>query len=426
MARTTHPHQPARSADLLIADTNDIRADFPALERHEAGKQVAYFDAPGGTQVPRVVADAVADHLLAHNSNAGWGFPTSAETARVIEAARSAAADFVGGDRRGVVFGPNMTSLTFQFATAFGQTLRDGDEIVVTRLDHRANIDPWTALAADRGATVRVVPFRPDDVSLDWSLFEAAVGPRTRLVAMGAASNSVGTINDVCRAAEITKTRDALLFVDAVHSAAHVRTDMLGSGCDVVVCSPYKFYGPHAGILCARPEVLCSLEARNVDPAPDDDPARWETGSPAFEALAGTTAAIDWLASLAPPDTGSRVERLVAAFGGFCERGEGLVGRLWEGLTRLPGVRTYGPPPDRPRTPTVAFVADTISSAELAIRLAMEHGVFVSHGDFYAPDTVRDLAIADPTGLVRAGCACYTTYEEVDRLIAGVREIIRS
>ncbi len=419
-------HPPIRSSEPLNVDTSEIRAAFPALERREAGKQVAYFDAPGGTQVPRVVADAIADHLLAHNANVGWAFPTSAETARVVEAARSAAADFVGGDPRGVVFGPNMTSLTLQFAMAFGQTLRDGDEIVVTRLDHRANIDPWRAVAADRGMTIRVVPFRPDDGSLDLSLFEAAVGPHTRLVAVGAASNSIGTINDLCRASEIAKARGALLFVDAVHSAPHMRTDMLAWGCDVLVCSPYKFYGPHAGILCARPEVLGSLKARKIGPAPDDDPARWEIGAPAFEALAGTTAAIDWLASLAPPDTGSRVERLDAAFKWLRERGDGLVHRLWEGLTRLPGIRTYGPPPGRPRTPTIAFVADTISSADLAIRLATEHGVFVSHGHFYAPDTVRDLAVTDHTGLVRAGCACYTTYEEVDRLIAGVREIVRS
>lgn len=410
----------------MIAETSEIRAAFPALERLEAGRQVAYFDAPGGTQVPRVVADAVADYLLAHNANAGWAFPTSAETARVMDAARSAAADFVGGDPGGVVFGPNMTSLTFQFAAAFGQTLRDGDEIVVTRLDHRANIDPWMAVAKDRGATIRVVPFRPDDGSLDWSLFEAAVGSRTRLVAVGSASNSVGTINDVFRAAEIAKAHGALLFVDAVHSAAHVRTDMLAWGCDVLVCSPYKFYGPHAGILCARPEVLCSLQARKVGPAPEDDPARWETGTPAFEALAGTTAAIDWLASLARPDTGSRVERLDAAFAGLHDRGEGLVGRLWEGLASLPGVRVYGPPPGHARTPTVAFVAAAISSARLAARLAAEHGVFVSHGHFYAPDTVQDLAIIDPTGLVRAGCACYTTVEEVGRLVDGVREIIGS
>ncbi len=417
---------PTRSARPLIADTNAIRADFPALERREAGQQVAYFDAPGGTQVPRVVADAIADHLLAHNANAGWAFPTSAETTRVMEAARSAAADFVGGDPGGVVFGPNMTSLTFQFATAFGQTLRDGDEIVVTRLDHRANIDPWAVVAAEWGATIRVVPFRPEDGSLDWSAFEAAVGPRTRLIALGAAANSIGTINDVCRAAEIAKKVGALLFVDAVHSAAHVRTDMTAWGCDVVVCSPYKFYGPHAGILCARPEVLSSLKALKIGPAPDGDPARWESGTPAFEALAGTTAAIDWLACLAPPDTGSRVERLQAAFGELHERGDGLAGRLWEGLSSLPGIRTLGPPPGRPRTPTVAFVADTISSADLAFRLATEHGVFLSHGDFYAPDSVQDLAIVDPTGLIRAGCACYTTQDEVDRLVAGVGEVIRS
>lgn len=408
----------------MIPDISEIRDAFPALKRREAGFPVAYFDAPGGTQVPRVVAEAISDHLLAHNANAGWSFPSSVETTRVMASARKAAADFVGGERGGVVFGPNMTSLTYQFAEAFGRTLREGDEIVVTRLDHRANIDPWMALARDRGATIRVVPLRQADGSLDWSEFAASVGSRTRLVAMSAAANAIGTINDVSRAAELTQAHGALLFVDAVHSAAHIRTDMGAWGCDVVVCSPYKFYGPHAGILCARPDVLASLEARQIDPAPDVDPARWETGTPAYESLAGTTAAIRWLASLAPADAGSRPEQLNITFRELHERGEQLVGRLWEGLTRLHGVHVYGPPPGILRTPTIAFVAGSISSTDLAGRLAAEHGVFVSHGNFYAPDTLQDLAVPDTTGLVRAGCACYTTEEEIDRLIRGVSEII--
>jgi len=386
---------------------------------------VAYFDAPGGTQVPRIVAEAISNHLLEHNANAGWAFPSSVETARVMEAARDAAADFVGGVPDGVVFGPSMTALTFQFAAAFGRTLSDGDEIVVTRLDHRANVDPWIAMAADRGAVIRVIPFRPEDGSLDWSVLEASVGPRTRLVALAAAANAVGTINDVRRAAELTHAHGALLFVDAVHSAAHIQTNMSAWDCDVVVCSPYKFYGPHAGILCARPDVLSSLEARKIGPAPDTDPARWEYGMPAYEALAGVTAAIDWLASLAPADAGSRPEHLETTFRALHERGEQLVGQLWEGLTRLPGVHLFGPPPGKPRTPTVAFTVESMSSADLAGRLAADHGVFVSHGHFYAPDTLQDLAVPDATGLVRAGCACYTTDDEVDRLLIGVRDIIR-
>jgi len=410
----------------VIPDTSEIRSAFPALERHEAGVPVAYFDAPGGTQVPRVVADAISDHLLAHNANAGWAFPSSVETARVMAAARSAAAEFVGGARGGVVFGPNMTSLTFQFAAAFGRAMGEGDEIVVTRLDHRANIDPWTSMAVDRGAAIRVVPFGLRDGSLDWTALEEAVGPRTRLVALSAAANALGTINDVRRAADLAHAHDALLFVDAVHSAAHIRTDMAAWDCDVVVCSPYKFYGPHAGILCARPDVLGSLEATKIDPAPDSDPSRWESGTPAYEALAGTTAAINWLACLAPESTGSRLERLDVTFRELHERGERLVARLWEGLTRLPEIQVYGPPPGSPRTPTVSFIARSMPSAQLAGRLSAEHGVFVSHGHFYAPDTLTDLAVPDISGLVRAGCACYTTEDEIDRLLNGVREITGS
>ncbi|MDH3427232.1 MAG: aminotransferase class V-fold PLP-dependent enzyme, partial [Gemmatimonadota bacterium] len=232
-------------------------------------------------------------------------------------------------------------------------------------------------------------------------------------------------INDVRRAAESARARGALSFVDAVHSAAHVRTDMHAWGCDVLVCSPYKFYGPHAGILCARPEVLGSLEAAKIGPAPDSDPGRWERGTPAYEALAGTAAAIDWLASLAPAECGGRSQRLDRTFEVLHERGSALGERLWDGLDRIPGVHLYGPSPDRPRTPTVAFSADRIASAELAGRLAAEHGVFVSHGHFYAPDTLEDLSVTDSTGLVRAGCACYTTNDEVDRLVAGVRDIVR-
>ena len=410
----------------MIPDTSAIRAHFPALTRHEAGVPVAYFDAPGGTQVPLVVAEAISEHLLAHNANAGWSFPTSVEAARVMAAARSAAADFVGGDRSGVVFGPNMTTLTFQIATAFGQTLREGDEIVVTRLDHRANIDPWMALARERGATMRVVPFRLEDGSLDWPALEESVGPQTRLVALSAAANALGTINDVRRVADLTHSHDALLFVDAVHSAAHIRTDMAAWNCDMVVCSPYKFYGPHAGIFCARPGILSSLEAKKIGPAPDSDPARWESGTPSYEALAGTTAAINWLSSLTPASAGSRSERLDITFRELHDRGDKLATRLWGGLAGIPGVQVFGPLPDQPRTPTVVFVAESISSEDLAGRLAAEHGVFVSHGHFYAPDTLVDLGIADVSGIVRAGCACYTTEDEVDRLLTGVREIIRS
>jgi cysteine desulfurase family protein (TIGR01976 family) len=343
-----------------------------------------------------------------------------------MASARSAAADFVGGERGGVVFGPNMTSLTFQFAAAFGQSLAEGDEVVVTRLDHRANIDPWTAQAAERGATIRVVPFQLGDGSLDWPALEEAVGPRTRLVALSAAANALGTINDIRRAADLAHGHGALLFVDAVHSAAHIRTDMAAWDCDVVVCSPYKFYGPHAGILCARPDVLASLEARNIDPAPDSDPARWEWGTPAYEALAGTTAAINWLASLAAANAGSRSERLDITFRELHERGEQLVARLWEGLTRLPAIQVYGPPPGNPRTPTVVFIAESTPSALVAGRLSAEYAIFVSHGHFYAPDTVNDLGVSDTTGLLRAGCACYTTEDEIDRLLNGVREITRS
>lgn len=398
-----------------------IRAHFPALERVHAGQPVAYFDGPGGTQVPRVVVEAMSDYLYHHNANTHWEYPSSAETDQIIADARQALADFLNASPEEIAFGQNMTSLTFHLARAIGRGLRAGDEVVVTELDHQANVGPWQALAAERGVTVRTVRLCPDTGQLDWDDLERQVGARTKVLAIGAASNALGTINDVARATRLAHAVGALVFVDAVHYASHALVDVRAIDCDFLACSAYKFYGPHIGVLYGKRELIERLDVPRIAPAPDTAPERLETGTQSHEAIAGAAAAVDFLASLAERPGASRRARLEAAFALLHERGAALLERLWRGLCDTPGVRLFGPPPGEPRTPTVAFTVAGVSSNAVARQLA-ERAVFASSGDFYASVVVERLGQA-PEGLVRAGCACYTTEEEVDRLIAGVRAI---
>ena len=398
-----------------------IRASFPALERHHRGQPVAYFDGPGGTQVPRVVVDAVADYLVAHNANTHWVYPTSVETDAMILQARATLADFLNGSAGEIVFGANMTTLTFHLARGLGRAWGKGDEVVVTELDHRANVDPWRALERDRGLTIRMVRANVETGELDWDDFARQVGPKTRLVAVGAASNALGTISDVRRAAELAHAVGALCFVDAVHYAPHTLVDVERLGCDFLACSSYKFYGPHVGILWGKRALLEAVEVPKLQPAPDNVPDRLETGTGNFEGLMGAAAAVEFLASLG---TGaSRRARLATAFEELHRRGMSLAARLWNGLGEIPGVRRYGPPPGRPRTPTVSFALDGVSSETVARALA-ERALFVSNGDFYASTIVARLGHAED-GLVRIGCACYTSEDEVERLLEGVRALRR-
>ena len=405
---------------LPVTSTETIRTHFPALQRRHRGHSVAYFDGPGGTQVPRPVVDAMADYLLNHNANTHWHYPTSEETDAMIASARAALADLLGASPAEVGFGANMTTLTFHLARALGRGWGPADEVVVTELDHHANVAPWRALERERGVTVRSVPMVPGTGQLDWTAFEHALGPRTRLVAVGAASNALGTITDVARAAELARAAGALSFVDAVHYAPHQLVDVRVLQCDFLACSAYKFYGPHIGILYGRKDRLERLQVPKLDPAPETVPERMETGTQNHEGMAGAAAAVEFLGSLA--EGGSRRERLTQSFGALHARGQSLLERLWRGLSAIPGVTLYGPPPGQPRTPTVAFTVAGRSSDAVAAALA-EEGVFVSNGDFYATTVVARLGLT-AHGLVRAGCACYTTEEEVDRLVNGVRKTI--
>ncbi|HWX19976.1 MAG TPA: aminotransferase class V-fold PLP-dependent enzyme, partial [Candidatus Binatia bacterium] len=320
---------------------------------------------------------------------------------------------------REIAFGHNMTTITFHLSRALGRQWGPGDEIVVTELDHHANVAPWRALAKERGLSVRSVPFDPKTSELVWSELERAVTRRTRLVAMGAASNAIGTISPVREAARLAHAHGALCFVDAVHYAAHDVIDVKAMECDFLACSPYKFYGPHAGVLYARADVLQALDVPKLDPAPNDIPERLETGTQNHEAIAGCGAAVEFLASLSPGST--RRERLVRAMSGLHARGDQLAARLWTGLAELKGVRCFGLPPGRPRTPTISFVVAGLSSGAVAKSLAHE-GIFASNGAFYA-DTVVERLGQMPDGLVRIGCACYTTENEIARLIETIRRI---
>ena len=401
-----------------------IGSQFPALARVYEGQPVAYFDGPGGTQVPQAVVDAMTDYLLHHNANTHWHFPTSLETDQLLDQARRVFADFLNASPSEVAFGNNMTTLAFHVGRALGRGWGPGDEIVVTELDHHANVAPWHAVARERGVTLRWVRCDAERGQLDWDDFERAVTTRTRLVAIGAASNAIGTINDVARATSLAHSVGALAFVDAVHYAPHALVDVRALGCDLLACSAYKFYGPHVGVLFGRHDLLASLDVAKLQPAPDTAPERMETGTQNHEGIVGAAAAVTFLASLAVTPAGETLTRRAALERVFAElhaRGQALITRLYTGLQALPGVSVYGPPPAAPRTPTVAFVVKDRPSDEVAREL-VSRGLFLSNGDFYAQTIVERLGHAND-GVVRAGCACYTTENEVERLLAAVGEI---
>lgn len=398
-----------------MRSVEEIRAEFPALRRMHNGRPVAYFDGPGGTQVPERVVAAMTDYLFNHNANTHWAYPTSVETDAMIAGARAAVAALLGARPEEIAFGANMTTLTFHLARALGRAWGEGDEVVITALDHHANVAPWQALARERGITLRMVDVDLATGTLDWHSLEAAFTPRTRLLAIGAASNALGTVNDVAAAVRLARAAGALTLVDAVHFVPHAPVDVRQLDCDFLVCSAYKFYGPHVGIVYGRQGLIETLDVPKLRPAPETAPERLETGTLNHEGIAGTSAAVDFLASMAPTGT------LAAGLAELHRRGGELVARLWNALSAIDGVTLYGPPPGRPRTPTVAFTVRGMPADDVARALA-ERAVFVSSGDFYATTIVERLGLAD-SGLVRAGCACYTTADEVDRLVEGVRAV---
>jgi cysteine desulfurase family protein (TIGR01976 family) len=383
-------------------DVTAVRERFPAL-----ASRAAYLDGPGGSQVPREVLDAVAGYLRDSNANLGGAFPTSASSDEVMASGRAAAADFTGGEPAGIAFGANMTTLNFQLAHAVARTLEAGDEILVTQLDHDANVSPWLLVARDHGLVVRKAPIRTDDVTLDEDALEALIGERTRVVAFILASNAVGSIPDAARIAAAAHRVGALAWADGVHLAPHRRLRAREWGIDVLLCSPYKFFGPHLGIAAIRPDLAESLPADRVRPASEEPPGhRFETGTQSHEAIAGTVAAIGYLRSLGGGDLDVAFDRI--------ERHETALSERF--LAGMPDDLTlYGIARPEGRTPTFCFNLAGEEPRAVAARLA-GRDVYVWDGDYYALEPIRALGLGDG-GAVRAGFLHYTTEAEVDRLL---------
>lgn len=417
-----------------MLDLEAIRSRFPALASGDV-----ILDNPGGTQVPRAVTDRIVRYLHETNANHGGAFPTSRASDEVVAEARSAVADFLGAARpEEIVFGPNMTTLTFQMARSLSRDWKPGDEIVLTRLDHDANVSPWLLAAADRGAAVRWLDFDPADCTWSVEQLRSLVCEKTKLVAVGWASNSVGTVNDVSGAAEAAHAAGALLYVDAVHFAPHGSIDVAAVGVDFLACSAYKFFGPHLGILWGRHALLERPFAYKVRPAGDAPPDRWETGTQSFEAIAGTLGALEYLAWVgrsfggdAAPSLADRYEgrrlALKSAMAAIHAYEETLSRVFLEALAVVPGLRIRGvtdPLRFDERAPTFSFTMEGHHPRDIAEKLG-RRGFRVWDGNYYAVGVTERLGLEGKGGMVRVGAVHYNTPEEIRRLGAALREIVR-
>jgi cysteine desulfurase family protein (TIGR01976 family) len=406
----------------MAYDVARVRSHFPALR-----EGAAHFDGPGGSQVPDVVARAVADTMTSAVSNRGTVTPAERRADAIVVAARAAMGDLLGTDPGGIVFGRSATELTFHLSRTLSKDWGPGDEVVVTRLDHDANVRPWVIAAEAAGATVRWVGFdvttgelTPDDVA-------AAVTDRTRLVAVTAGSNLIGTRPDVPAIAQVAHDAGALLWVDGVHATAHVATDVPASGADVWVCSPYKFLGPHLGVLAARPDLLETLHPAKLVPSSDAVPERFELGTLPYELLAGTTAAVDFLSTLDGAsdevrDGRTRRESLLASFAALEGHEDALLATLEERLRAVPGLTVWSNA--KRRTPTLMFTIEGRDPQDVRAALA-EHGVNAPAGTFYAWECSHHLGLG-ASGGVRAGLAPYTDADDVERLARAVEQVVGS
>jgi cysteine desulfurase family protein (TIGR01976 family) len=407
----------------------DIRRQFAGLGRIVANRPAAFLDGPAGTQVTNSVVSAMAHYLQKMNANHGGLFPTALESDAVLATAHKIFADFVGTDDPDCVFfGQNMTSLTFALSRALAKTWKHGDEIIVTMLDHDANFSPWVQAAHDAGVDVRRVRFRPEDCTLDLEELRSHLSERTRLVAVGCASNAVGTINPVKQITTWAHEVGAKVFLDAVHYAPHALLDVTAWDCDFLACSAYKFFGPHLGVMYGKRELLEELQPYKVRPATNELPGKWMTGTQSHESIAGGAAAVDYLAGLGHRLTGeamlSRREALQAAYQAIGDYERGLIARLIAGLAEIPGVHVRGitdPKRWQERVSTLAFTHERIVPAELAERLG-EEGFFTWHGNYYALNLMEQLGL-EPHGMLRVGLVHYNTAEEVDSLVAAVRRM---
>ena len=409
-------------AESRWAEIPDRRGDFPSLRRTHNGCPLAYLDGPAGTQVPQTVIDAVTKYYTSCNANTHGLFPTAEETDRMLQAARASIAGFLGAPGPACIsFGANMTSLAFALARTFARSLGPGDEVVITQLDHEANRGPWLSLA-ERGIIVREVAIRKD-ATLDYDDFARNVGPRTRLIAVGMASNAFGTVNDVAFARDIARGAGALLLVDAVHYAPHFPVDVVAAGVDLLLCSAYKFYGPHVGVLYAREGLLDAMEPDRLRVQDQRGPWRIETGTLNHAAIAGVAAAVDYIATFgAGTGLRTRIVSGMEAIGGHEHR---LARRLYDGLRGLDRVVVHGPSFDVPRrAPTVSFTVEGMRPADVSARLGRK-GICTWDGNFYAVRPMEVLGLQAAGGVTRVGVSLYNSDEEIARLLGEVGEMVK-
>jgi cysteine desulfurase family protein (TIGR01976 family) len=403
-------------------DVRSVREQFPALRRKYDGRGVVYFDGPGGSQVAHQAIDAMSGYMERGGANLHGVFPTSTETEEILAETRRAAADFLGAGQDEISFGANMTTLTFAISRALAREWDEGSEIVVTELDHRANVDPWVIAAHESGATVRWVRVDPETLTLDPGDLERNITERTRLVAVGLASNAVGTVNDVAAVAQKAHAAGAIVAVDAVHAAPHIPIDRDGLGADVITCSAYKIFGPHVGVTAIRRDLFENMDVYRLDPAPGYIPDKLETGTQNHEGIAGVKGALDFIASLG--EGTSQREKLGSAMQTIEEHEAELAEAFRAALHDLPGVKLYAAPDGVRKTPTIAFRVEGHTPDEVCARM-LEHGFFIAAGDFYASTLAQKLGISESGGFVRAGLAPYNTEEEVERFVEALERFVR-
>lgn len=396
----------------------EVREQFPALKRIYKERPVAYFDGPGGSQVVKSAIQAIMAYMEKGGANLHGTFPSSWETEEIIAEARSAVADFLNVQAKEVAFGANMTTLTIAIAGALGKQFQAGDEIVVTEMDHRANVDPWMMMAKDRGLHVKWIPVNPETLELDLTHLENIITEKTKLVAVGLASNAIGTIVDIAPIAARAKGVGALIAADAVHAAPHMVIDRDRQEIDILLCSAYKFFGPHIGIAAIKEEVFEALEPYKLTTSPSYYPDKLETGTQNHEGIAGIKPAIAFFEQFGEGDT--RRQRLVSGMEKLEHYENHLAGQLRSGLSKLGKVRLWQAGPDVPKTPTIAFQVEGIEPLEVCRLLAEDHSIFVASGHFYASTLGERLDVNKSGGWIRAGLAPYNTEEEVDRLIKAV------
>jgi cysteine desulfurase family protein (TIGR01976 family) len=429
LARITMSVMPtAEQTSSAALDLSFVRSQFPSLSQTVNGQPVAFFDGPGGTQVPQQVIEAISDYLARNNANTHGAYQTSHNTDRMIEEARAAMGDFLNCDADEIVFGANMTSLTFATSRAIGRDLGPGDEIVLTLLDHDANFSPWKALE-EKGVTIRAAKFNETDCTLDMADLASKIGNKTRVVAVGYASNAVGTINNVAEIVRLARQAGALSYIDAVHYAPHGPIDVRAIDCDFLVCSTYKFFGPHMGVLYGKREHLKKLHPYKVRANTDETPYSWEWGTLNHECIAGIEACVDYwemLGRRAQPSGSNRRAAILAAHEAVHHHERRLLEKMMAGLEAIPGLKIYGitdPPRFDRRCPTIVFRVAGHTPLELATQLG-KRGFFTWDGNYYAINVTEQLDVERLGGFLRIGLVQYNTMEEVERFLAVLREIV--